>query len=83
VLVAAALGFAAGGVLAFLIGFVLTSGGECDGPCFTYWNEVIVAAAVIGAFSAAWAGVVVRKVLRRDFELRALVREREQAPRRF
>jgi hypothetical protein len=83
VLVAAALGFAAGGFATFLLGVAVTSDWRCDGPCFSRWDEVIVVAAVVGALCAVGSGIVVRNILRRHFELRSLVRERERAPHRF
>jgi hypothetical protein len=83
VLIAAVLAFAAGGFGTFLLGVMLTSDARCDGPCFSRWDEVIVVATVVGLLSAVVAGLVVRRILRKDFELRSLVRERERAPRRF
>jgi hypothetical protein len=62
---AALLGFAIGSVATFLIGVDATGSAECDGPCFSKWDEVSYASYAIGAFTALAFSVMTRSLLRR------------------
>jgi hypothetical protein len=49
---AAVVGFGVGFVTAFLLGISATSDAECDGPCFSQWDEVALVAYGVGGLCA-------------------------------
>lgn len=62
---AALLGFALGSVATFLVGISATGSAECDGPCFSQWDEVSYVSYAFGALTAVALGLTARKLLRR------------------
>jgi hypothetical protein len=64
---AAVLGFVVGSAATFLIGIAATGGAECDGPCFSKWDEVSYVSYAVGVLTAIGFGVVARNLLRRYF----------------
>jgi len=64
---AALLGFVIGAVVTFAIGVSETVSAECDGPCFSKWDEVTYISYAIGAVVAVAFGLIARRLLRRHF----------------
>jgi len=73
VLLAAMLGFAAGFIIAWFVGIFGTMDSECDGPCFSKWDEVFWVALGVGILSAVGFGIAGRSLA-----LRALARRRDR-----
>jgi hypothetical protein len=61
--IAAVAGFVLGSVATLFIGIGLTVGSECDGPCFDQWDDVVVAAVVVGVLVGVLAAFAVRSLL--------------------
>lgn len=50
------LGFVGGFLVAAVAGFDATNKSECDGPCFSQWDEAFVIALAVGLVTGVVAG---------------------------
>jgi membrane protein implicated in regulation of membrane protease activity len=65
IVVAALLGFAAGAFLTFIVGAATSVSADCDGPCFSTWDEMSYVAYAVGVLSAVLFGILANRLLKK------------------